>query len=106
MNTYRIDSKFGNMTAVSTALLRKRIGEINAMAVMDKLKGTKEYGDALKDSALSTMVAAKDLVVQPVKTVTEVVSGVGLAFRRAGDSIFGAKRSDTEDSKFKNLIGF
>jgi hypothetical protein len=106
MNTYRIDSKFGNMTAVSTALLRKRIGEINAMAVMDKLKGTKEYAAAIKDSALSTMVAAKDLVVQPVKTVTEVVSGVGLAFRRAGDSLFGSKRSDAEDSKFKNLIGF
>lgn len=106
MNTYKIDSKFGGLTAVSTALLRKRIGEINAMVVMDKLKGTKEYGDAIKDSALSTLTAAKGLVVQPVKTVTEVVSGVGLAFRRAGDSLFGAKRSDAEDSKFKDLIGF
>jgi hypothetical protein len=31
-NIYRIDSKFGTFTAVSTAMLRKRIGEINAMA--------------------------------------------------------------------------
>jgi hypothetical protein len=52
------------------------------------------------------MVAAKDLVVQPVKTATEVVSGIGVAFRRAGDSVFGANRSDAEDSKFKSLIGF
>jgi hypothetical protein len=51
-------------------------------------------------------VAAKDMVFHPVKTTTEVVSGVGLMFRRAGDSVFGAKRSDAEDSRFKNLIGF
>ena len=73
---------------------------------VDKLKGTKEYGDAVRDSALHTMVATKDLVFQPVKTRTEVGSGIGVAFRRAGGSLFGAKRSDAEDSKFKDLIGF
>jgi hypothetical protein len=87
-------------------MLRIRIQEINAMAAMDKLKGTQEYGAAIKESALSAMVAANDMVFQPVKAVTTAVSGVGLAFRRAGDSVFGAKRSDSEDNKFKNLIGF
>ena len=38
LNIYRIDSKFGTFTAVSTALLRKRIGEINAMAMMENLQ--------------------------------------------------------------------
>jgi len=106
LNTYTIDSKFGQFKAVSTALLRERIQEINAMAQMDKLKGTKEYGTAVKESALSAMVAAKDMVFQPVQTLKTAASGVAVAFRRAGDSIFGAKRSDAEDSRFKNLIGF
>ena len=106
LNIYTIDSKFGQLNAVSTALLRERIQEINAMAEMDKLKGTKEYGTAVKESALSAMVAAKDMVFQPVSTLKTAASGVAVAFRRAGDSIFGAKRSDAEDSKFKNLIGF
>ena len=106
LNTYTIDSKFGQVKAVSTALLRERILEINAMASMDKLKGTKEYGTAVKESALSAMVAAKDMVFQPVTTLKTAASGVAVAFRRAGDSLFGAKRSDAEDSKFKNLIGF
>jgi hypothetical protein len=105
-NTYKIDSKFGTFTAVSTPLLRKRIQEVNAMAVMEKLKGTKEFADSLKASGLSTLSAAKNMVFSPVKTTTEVVSGVGLVFRRAGDSLFGAKRSDSEDSRFKTLIGF
>jgi hypothetical protein len=87
-------------------MLRIRVQEINAMDRMDKLKGTKEYGDSLKASGLDTLVAAKNMIFQPVKTTTEVVSGVGLMFRRAGDSLFGAKRSDAEDSRFKTLIGF
>jgi hypothetical protein len=106
VNIYRIDSKFGSFNAVSTSMLRVRIGEINAMAVMDRLKGTKEFGDAIKESALSTMTTAKNMVFQPVKTVGEAASGVGMLFRRAGDSMFGAKRSDAEDSRFKDLIGF
>jgi hypothetical protein len=106
LNIYTIDSKFGQFNAVSTALLRVRIQEINAMAAMDKLKGTKEYGTAVKESALSAMVAAKDMVFQPVQTLKTAASGVAVAFRRAGDSMFGAKRSDTEDSRFKSLIGF
>ena len=106
VNIYTIDSTFGTFTAVSTAMLRIRIHEIDAMAVMDKLKGTKEYADSLKESGLSTLSAAKDMVLQPIKTTKEVVSGVGLMFRRAGDSLFGAKRSDAEDSRFKSLIGF
>lgn len=106
LNTYTIDSKFGQFNAISTALLRVRIQEINAMAAMDKLKGTKEYGTAVKESALSAMVAAKDMVFQPVQTLKTAASGVAVAFRRAGDSMFGAKRSDTEDSRFKSLIGF
>jgi hypothetical protein len=106
LNTYTIDSRFGQFKAVSTALLRACIQEINAMAAMDKLKGTKEYGAAVKESALSAMVAAKDMVFQPVQALKTTASGVAVAFRRAGDSIFGAKRSDVEDSRFKNLIGF
>ena len=105
-NIYTIDSKFGQFRAVSTALLRTRVQEIDAMATMDKLKGTKEYGTAVKESALSAMVAAKDMVFQPVQTLKTAASGVAVAFRRAGDSMFGAKRSDAEDSRFKSLIGF
>jgi hypothetical protein len=106
MNTYTIDSSFGGFKAVSTALLRQRIQEVHAMAAMEKLKGTKEFADSIKASGLSTLSAAKDMVFQPVKTAGEVASGIGVAFRRAGDSLFGSKRSDAEDSRFKSLIGF
>jgi hypothetical protein len=45
-------------------------------------------------------------VVSPVQTVSGAASGLAAAFRRAGDAIGGSKRSDAEDSRVKDLIGF
>lgn len=106
VNTYRIGSKFGNFTAVSTAMLRKRIGEINALVVMEKIQGTKEFTASLKEAGMDTLVGFKNLVTSPVQTVSGAVSGLGVAVRRAGDNLTGPKRSDSEDSRVKDLIGF
>ena len=59
LNTYRIGSRFGTFTAVSTAMLRKRIGEINALAVMEKVSGTDEFTTALKQAGNNTLGAQK-----------------------------------------------
>jgi hypothetical protein len=106
LNTYKIDSKFGTFTAVSTAMLRKRIGEINAMVRMEQIKGTKEYASAIKQAGLDMLGSMKNLLTSPVDTVSGAVGGLGAAFRRVGDSISGPKRSQSEDSSVKDLIGF
>jgi len=41
-----------------------------------------------------------------VETVKGAASGLGVAFRRASDALTGPKRSDAEDSKIKDLVGF
>jgi hypothetical protein len=106
LNVYTIDSKFGQFTALSTAILRKRVQEINALAVMDQIKGTKEYGDSIRQAGLDTLTGMKNLITSPVQTVKGTVSGLGAAFRRAGDAISGSQRSDAEDNRVKDWIGF
>jgi hypothetical protein len=106
LNTYRVGSKFGTFTAVSTAMLRKRISEINALVVMEKIQGTKEFTASLKEAGADTLAGFKNLVTSPVQTVSGAVSGLGVAIRRAGDNLTGPKRSDSEDSRVKDLIGF
>src|SRR4029077_11329491 len=106
LNTYHINSKFGTFTAVSTAMLRKRIGEVNALVVMEKVKGTTEFTSALKKAGSDALGSAKNLVTHPVDTLSGAASGLGVAFRRASDSLTGPKRSDSEDSRVKDLIGF
>ncbi len=106
LNTYQIDSKFGTFTAVSTAVLRKRIGEINAMVVMEKIQGSKEYLDSIKEGGLDAMTSALSLMTKPVQTISGAVQGLGAAFSRVGEGLFGAQRSQSEESKVKDLIGF
>jgi hypothetical protein len=105
-NIYRIDSKFGSFTAVSTAMLRKRVGEINAMVVMEKIQGTKEYLDSIKEGGLDAMQSAMSLVTSPVQTLSGAARGVGAVFERVDESLFGIARSQSEDSRIKDAIGF
>ena len=88
LNTYQIDSKFGTFTAVSTAVLRKRIGEINAMVVMEKVQSSKEYLDSIKEGGLDAMTSAMSLVTSPVQTLSGAAQGLGAAFARVGGSAF------------------
>jgi hypothetical protein len=106
LNTYRVGSKFGTFIAVSTPMLRKRISEINALVRMEQIEGTKEFTSSLKEAGTDTLVGFKNLVTQPVDTVKGAASGLAVAFRRAGDALTGPKRSDAEDSRVKDLIGF
>lgn len=106
LNVYTIDSKFGQFTAVSTAMLRKRVQEIDAIAVMEQIKGTKEYGASIKEAGLDTLAGMKNLITSPVQTVKGAVGGLGAAFRRGADALTGPKRSDAEDNRVKDWIGF
>jgi hypothetical protein len=106
LNHYKVNSKFGEFNAVSNATLRKRIWEIRAMAEMDKVTGTKEFIDSFKESGQKTIAGAKALITSPIETTQGAVSGVAKVFKGAAASVFGAKRSEAEDSKLKDVIGF
>jgi len=87
-------------------MLRKRIGEVKALVVMEKIKGTTEFANSLKQAGVNTLGSAKNLVTNPVESLSGAASGLGAAFRRASDSLTGPKRSDSEESRVKDLIGF
>src|SRR5262249_6742764 len=70
INTYHLTSKFGTFTAVSTAMLAKRIGEVNALVVMEQVKGTTEFTNALKKAGSGVVGSAKNLVTHPVESLT------------------------------------
>lgn len=106
LNHYKIETKFAVYPAVSTAKLRKRIREAYAIEAMERVKGTEEYAASIKEAGMDALVGMRRLISRPMRTVYGAVSGAALAFRRAGDSIFGDKRSDAEESRLKDLVGF
>ena len=93
LNRYTIRSRFGSFTVVTTAKLRKRIGEINVLALMEKAKGTKVFKDSAVEAAGDAWRGMKMFVTKPADTVSGAVSGVGKVFSRLGEHLFGSKRS-------------
>jgi hypothetical protein len=106
INTYHLHSKFGTFPAVSTAMLAKRIGEVNALVVMEQVKGTTEFTNALKKAGSGVVGSAKNLVTHPVESLSGAASGLGAVFRSASASLTGPKRSEAEESRVKDAIGF
>ena len=105
LNTYIIHSSMGDVTAVSTDQLKKYIHEINATVAMSKVETSGEFTSAVKATGKKVVSGAKNIVSDPVGSVSGAVSGVGALFRRAGASV-GGKRSDQEDNRVKAAIGF
>src|SRR5215813_7345549 len=87
-------------------MLAKRIAEVNALVVMEQVKGTTEFTNALKKTGSEVVGSAKNLVTHPVETLSGAASGLGAAFRTASASLTGPKRSDAEESRVKDMIGF
>jgi hypothetical protein len=106
MNHYTIYSRFGKFEVVSTAKLRKRVDEIMALAVMEKVQSTDVFGDAVVKGGESAVRGITNLVTDPVGTIEGTVSGVGKIFGRVGESLFGSKRSEHEEGRLESLIGF
>ena len=51
------------------------------------------------------MTSALSLMTKPVQTLSSAAQG-GRAFTRVGEGLFGSKRSQSEESQVKDLIGF
>lgn len=105
MNHYTINSRFGVLSAQSNAELAIRVNELNAVAAMESVKGTDEYMSALAKTGGDVVTGAKNLITDPVNTVSGTISGVGRLFQRAGDSLSGGPKSAQEGNALENLTG-
>jgi hypothetical protein len=104
-NRFTILSSFGPFEAIGKDMLRIRIQEIQAIAVLQEIKKTKAFRDAAEQAAMSSFRGAKNLITHPVNTVSGVPKGVGRLFSRVGE-MFGGGRGEQEDSVAKELVGF
>ena len=104
-NSYRINTKFFIMDVQGDDTLRKRVQETYALAAMEKLKKTNEFGKAAKNAATAPLSFAKNLVTRPVDTVVSVPRGLWRYMTRVGEMVQG-NREETEDNVGEELVGF
>jgi hypothetical protein len=109
-NQFTIDSDFGVFEANGNEMLVRRMSEINAIAQLKDVSRTDEYKNALRAAAKSPVAAAKNLVNDPVNTISNVPKGIMKFMSRAGESVKNiGKKSESsaaEGSKMQQLIGF
>ena len=106
LNVYTITSPMGTVQATSTAMLRKYVVEVEAAARMSTVRGSEAFAEGVKEKAGQVVEGAKGLVTDPGGTLSGAVSGVGKLFNRAGENMFGGSRSDSEESRMADLLGY
>jgi len=105
LNIYTIDSKYGQLRAVSNATLYKRIQELNAMEAMQKLKGTKEFEKGVEEKADDFVDGGVSIIKDPVGSLHGAASGVASIFKSV-DATMRYGKSSTESGRLSVLTGF
>jgi len=104
MDNYKVDSDYGFFEVTGDGLLKKRLKEIQAIAILQKIQGTDAFQKALKTAAMSPVKFGENLVIDPVDTVSAVPKGVGQMFSNAYSSLT-TKRQAGEDTSAEALAG-
>ena len=104
MDYYKVNSDYGFFEVTGDGLLKKRLKEIQAITVLQKIQGTDAFQKALKAAAMSPVKFGENLVTDPVDTVSAIPKGVGQMFSNAYASVT-TKRQAGEDSTAEALAG-
>jgi hypothetical protein len=104
VNTYELDTLYGPVRVESTALLVKRIGELNALAKVEEIKKTSAYLKAVQKAAMLPVNTAVGLVGDPVGTVEGIGSGIGRFFSNVGTAITGGG-GPYKDNALNSFLG-
>jgi hypothetical protein len=109
-NQFTIDSDFGVFEANGNDMLLTRIKEVNAIARLKEVSRTAEFKNALTKAAKSPIASAKNIVTDPVNTISNAPKGLMKFMRRAGESLkdIGNKGESNagEGGRMQQLIGF
>lgn len=107
LNYYTIQSDFGEFEAVSTASLRLRIREIEALGELDELSQTGVFVNAMGQAGVDKIVSVTKLVADPMASVKSAPSGIGRLFKSYSQKTkraFAAVTPDDEDADQATIL--
>lgn len=103
MHYFTVDSKFGVFKATGDGALRKLVTEINAIAELRKIKQSDAFVGAIKQSGTAAFRLGKDLITNPVDTLSGIPNGVFRIFENIAGSVT-SKRDPSEDSRLEQML--
>ncbi len=103
MHHYKVDSQFGVFEATGDGALRKLVNEIYAIASLKEFKTGEAYLTAVGEAAKAPFSFAKNLITDPVDTVSGIPQGVFQIFGNVAEGIT-MEHDPAEDSRVKQLL--
>ena len=104
LNRYTVTSDYGSFVAPSDVRLRRLIREIAAIAQLKAMQETDAFKKAAAEAGKSAFRSAKNLIDDPVGTLSAIPEGISSIFDRASEQIRRSGRSQYEDDPAKQIL--
>jgi hypothetical protein len=98
LRIYSVRSSYGDFQVTSDAMMKVRIRELAAVAEIDKLTESNEFGKAMGEAGLAPLKFAGQLVVNPVEAINNTFIGIGNQLGQIGSGMNNAGKS--QDAPF------
>ncbi len=103
LRVYALTTPYGEITVQGDEMLRMRLNELHALALLEKVSNSESFGKALAEAGLSPLKFAGQLIFNPVGTVHDTMTGVGGFFGRVSSGMANAGK--TPDDALSGLLG-
>jgi len=103
MRIFDVDTPYGQFAFDGVEFAKLRIHELDAIAALEKMSQSEEFGKAFSRAALGPLKFSADLVANPAGTVERSLSGIGNMFDRVGAGLSN-NRAD-RDGFVDSLLG-
>jgi hypothetical protein len=104
LNRYTVTTDYGPFIAPSDARLRRLLREIAAIAQLQAMQQTEAFEKAAIEAGKSPFRSAKNLLDDPVATLSAIPEGISSIFARANQQLRREGRSRYEDGPAKQIL--
>jgi hypothetical protein len=104
LNRYTVNSDYGPFIAPSDVRLRRLLREIAAIAQLQAMQQTEAFEKAAVEAGKSPFRSARNLIDDPVGTLSAIPEGIGSIFNRASEQLHREGRSRYEDGPARQIL--
>jgi hypothetical protein len=96
LRLYTFTTPWGEFSAIGDAMMRQRQRELAALGQLQQVTESESFNKALAEAGLSPIKFAGELIVNPVGTLGNTLSGIGSLFGQVGSSAHNAGKVESD----------
>lgn len=98
---YAFETPYGHFQVNGERRMNERLQELKALQALEEMSDTETFADAVANAGLAPVRFGRDLVLDPVETTGNLISGIGNMFDRA---VIEVEHSSTSRDSFVESV--